>query len=79
MKKKLVIPKFKNEDEEFSFWSKLDLSEYYTEPDFKRFSLDELLFLTQKNRTRRISRRLPEKLVEKVKTQASHLDVPSKV
>lgn len=75
MKKKLIVPKFKNEDEEFNFWSKIDLSEYYTPEDFKRFDLNELI-KSQKSRTRRITMRLPEKLVEKVKQQASSLDVP---
>lgn len=75
MKKKLIVPKFKNEDEEFNFWSKIDLSEYYTPEDFKRFDLNELI-KSQRSRTRRITMRLPEKLVEKVKQQASKLDVP---
>lgn len=76
MKKKLIVPKFKNEDEEFNFWSKLDLSEYYTPEDFKRFDLNELIIESKKSRTHRITMRLPEKLVEKVKQQASRLDVP---
>lgn len=76
MKKKLVVPKFKNEDEEFNFWSKLDLSEYYSMEDFKRFDINELIADSQRSRTRRITMRLPEKLVEKVKQQASNLDVP---
>lgn len=76
MKKKLIIPKFKTEDEEFEFWSKLDLAEYYTSSDFKNFDLNDFLNKTQKEKTRRITMRLPEKLVEKVKNQASSLDVP---
>lgn len=76
MKKRLVVPKFKSEDEEFNFWSKLDLSEYYTSEDFKRFDIETLITDSQKNRTRRITMRLPEKLIEKVKHQASKLDVP---
>ena len=36
MKKKLVVPKFKNEAEEARFWAKLDLSEYFELSDFKR-------------------------------------------
>ncbi len=36
MKKKLVVPKFKNEAEEARFWTKLDLSEYFEPSDFKR-------------------------------------------
>ena len=76
MKKKLVVPKFKTEDEEFTFWSKLDLSEYYTSEDFKRLDVEDLLDETKRSRTRRITMRLPERLVEKVKQQASRLDVP---
>lgn len=76
MKKKLVVPKFNNEDEELNFWSNLDLSEYYTFEDFNRFNIDELIVDTQKSRTRRITMRLPEKLVERVKQQAEKLDVP---
>lgn len=34
MKKKLIPPKFKNEDEERDFWSNIDLSEYYEPEDF---------------------------------------------
>ena len=79
MKKKLIIPKFKNEEEKFEFWSKLDLSEYYTRDDFKHFDLNTFLNSSQKDRTRRITMRLPEKLIEKVKNQASSLDVPFKV
>ena len=29
MLKKLILPKFKNEDDERDFWSKIDLSEYF--------------------------------------------------
>jgi predicted DNA binding CopG/RHH family protein len=76
MKKKLIVPKFKNDDEEFNFWSKLDLSEYYTSADFKHFDIDTLITDSQKSRTRRITMRLPDKLIEKVKQQASKLDVP---
>lgn len=76
MKKKLIVPKFKNEDEEFDFWSRLDLSEYFVPEDFKRFDFDELIKESQKSRTRRITMRLPEKLVERVKQQASRIDVP---
>jgi len=36
MKKKLVVPKFKNEAEEARFWARLDLSEYFEPSDFKR-------------------------------------------
>ena len=35
MSKKIKIPKFKNEDEERKFWSKIDLSNYFEADDFK--------------------------------------------
>ncbi len=76
MKKKLIVPKFKNDDEEYEFWSNIDLSDYFDASDFKNFDIDELMKDSQKNKTRRITMRLPERLVEKVKQQASHLDVP---
>ena len=76
MKKKLVIPKFKNEDEEFAFWSKIDLSDYFDSSDFKHFDLKKFLEEHQRPRTKRITMRLPESLVAKVKQQAEKLDVP---
>ena len=33
MKKELKLPEFKNEEEEFKFWSNIDLSEYYESLD----------------------------------------------
>lgn len=77
MKKKLILPKFKNNDEELMFWSKIDLSDYYDADDFKRFDIDELFDRdNNRNKTSRITMRLPEKLIHKVKQQAQSLDVP---
>lgn len=42
MKKKLKLPKFKNEDEERRFWAKLDLSEYYDVSDMEPVSFPNL-------------------------------------
>lgn len=42
MKKKLKLPKFKSEDEERDFWSKLDLSEYFEPSDFEKISFPNL-------------------------------------
>jgi len=72
MKKKLVVPKFKNESEEANFWAKLDLSEYFEPSDFKR----GIIFPNLKRTKRLISIRLPEDLIGKVKEKASKLDVP---
>lgn len=70
MKKKLIIPKFKNEDEERDFWSEIDLSEYFEPEDFKNARFPKL------NKTRLISIRLPEELLEDVKKAAKKNDVP---
>lgn len=71
MKKPLVLPKFKNEDEERDFWSKLDLSEYYEPSDLQPVSFPNL-----KPSTRPISIRLPSFTINSVKERANVLDVP---
>jgi predicted DNA binding CopG/RHH family protein len=72
MKKKLVVPKFKNEAEEARFWAKLDLSEYFEPSDFKR----GVVFPSLKRSKRLISIRLPEQLLLQVKERADRLHVP---
>lgn len=71
MKKKLVLPQFKNEDEERVFWAKIDLSEYY-EPD----DLEAVSFPNLKPTTRPISIRIPEYLLNRVKEKANGLNIP---
>lgn len=71
MKKKLKIPKFKNEDEEREFWWNLDLSEYFEPEDFVPVSFPNL-----KPTTRPISIRIPEYLLNRVKEQANELNIP---
>ncbi len=72
MKKQLVVPKFKNEDEEAEFWAKLDLTEYFEPSDFKRGVVFPHLQRTKKL----ISIRLPEHLLIQVKHKASKLQMP---
>lgn len=72
MKKKLVVPKFKNEAQEAQFWASLDLSEYFEPSDFKR----GMVFPSLKKTKRLISIRLPEQLLLKVKVEAGKLKVP---
>lgn len=72
MKKKLVIPKFKNEAQEAKFWSLVNLNEYFEPSDFKK----GVLFPNLKRSKKLISIRLPEDLIVKVKEKASKLDVP---
>lgn len=71
MKKRLTLPKFKNEDEERDFWSKLDLSEYYEPSDLEPVSFPNL-----KPTSRSISIRIPEYLINRVKEKANALNIP---
>ena len=71
MKKKLVLPKFKNEDEEREFWSKVDLSEYYEPNDMVPVSFPNL-----KPTSRPISLRIPEYLIDRVKEKANAINIP---
>jgi predicted DNA binding CopG/RHH family protein len=71
MKKELKIPKFRNEDQEREFWSKVDLNKYFNKSDFKSASLPNL-----KPTTRPISLRIPEYILERAKEQANELNIP---
>jgi len=71
MKKPLKLPKFKNEDEERDFWSKIDLSEYYEPKDLERVSFPNL-----KPSSRPISLRIPEYLLVRAKEKANELNIP---
>jgi predicted DNA binding CopG/RHH family protein len=69
MKKK--IPEFRNEEEEFEFWSKADSTEYLDWSKAKRVKLPNL-----KPTLRTISIRLPVGMVEDLKILANQRDVP---
>lgn len=69
MKKKL--PEFRNEEEEFEFWSKADSTEYLDWSKAKRVKLPNL-----KPTLRTISIRLPVSMVEDLKILANQRDVP---
>jgi len=71
MKKQLKLPKFKNEDEERTFWSKIDLSEYFEPKDFEKASFPNL-----KPTTRSISLRIPEYILNRLKEKANEINVP---
>lgn len=71
MKKKLKLPRFKDENEERKFWAELDLSEYYEVSDMEPVSFPNL-----KPTTRPISIRIPEYLLNQVKEQANELNIP---
>ena len=72
MKKKLKpIPIFKNEGEERNFWAKADTSEY-----FDWDNAEEVIFPNLKPTTKKISLRLPEYLLWRIKELANAKDVP---
>ena len=71
MKKELKLPKFKNQDEEFEFWSNLDLTEYFEPKDFVRASFPNL-----KPTGKSISLRMPNYLLTEVKERANAIDIP---
>lgn len=71
MKKKLKLPKFKNEDEERDFWAKIDLGDYYDADDFVPVSFPNL-----KPTSRPVSLRIPEYIINRVKEKANAMGVP---
>ena len=71
MKKQIKIPKFKNENKERIFWSKLNLGRYFEKHDFASVSFPNL-----KPSSRPISIRLPKFLIVRIKEEANELSIP---
>ncbi|OGK30957.1 hypothetical protein A3F29_04285 [Candidatus Roizmanbacteria bacterium RIFCSPHIGHO2_12_FULL_33_9] len=71
MKKKLKIPRFKNEDQERAYWSKIDMSKYFEADDFEKVSFPNL-----KPTSRPISIRIPEYLLIRLKERANEINIP---
>lgn len=69
--KKKPIPTFQNEDKERDFWATSDSSDYIDWKKARRVALPNL-----KPSTRTISVRLPEALLEDLKSLANKKDVP---
>ena len=65
------IPKFKNEDEERTFWATHDSTEYIYWKKAKKVVLSNL-----KPSVKSISLRLPESMIEELKLLANKKDVP---
>jgi predicted DNA binding CopG/RHH family protein len=65
------IPKFKNEDEERTFWATHDSTEYINWKKAKKVMLSNL-----KPSLKSISLRLPESMIEELKLLANKKDVP---
>ena len=71
MKKRLKVRKFKTEDQERDFWSRVDLSEYFEPKDFQAVSFPNL-----KPTSTSISLRIPNYLLVRLKERANALNVP---
>lgn len=71
MKKKLKLPKFKNENAERAFWSRIKLDDYFEPSDFVPVSFPNL-----KPSSSPISIRLPSPLLFRIKERANELGVP---
>ena len=72
MKKKLKkVPKFNRDEEERKFWSKADSTEYI---DWSKAEITHLPKL--KPSTKTISLRLPESMLDEIRTIANKHDVP---
>lgn len=76
MKKKLIMPKFKTEEEEHEFWMNIDLSDYFKPSDFKHFDLEQFLKEHEEPKITRVTIRIPTKIVKLYKEKASELDIP---
>lgn len=71
MKELKKIPKFKSEDEEREFWSNSDSTNYI---DWEKS--EKVTFPNLKPLTKTISIRLPESMLEEIKSLANKRDVP---
>ena len=71
MFKKINVPKFKNENEERNFWSKVNLSEYFEKQDFTSIAFPNL-----KPTSSAISVRIPNYLLVRIKEKAHELHIP---
>lgn len=71
MKKPLKLPRFRNEDDERKFWSRVDLTDYFASNDLQAVSFPNL-----KPSSRAISIRLPEPMILRLKEQANERHVP---
>ncbi len=76
MKKKLIVPKFKTEEEEHKFWMNIDLADYFVPSEFEHFDLEQFLKEHGEQKITRVTMRIPTKIVKRYKEKASELDIP---
>lgn len=69
--KKLILPKFQNEDAEREFWEKFDLSKYASVED-----LVDVSFPNLRPTAKAISIRIPEYMIMGLKSRANAIDIP---
>lgn len=72
MSKIKKIPEFKNEDEEFDFWSSHDMTDYF---DVNK-AIVNATFPNLKPTTKLISIRMPVFTISELKSIANQMDVP---
>ncbi len=68
---KKPIPQFSDEDEEREFWAKHDVLDYFDEMGVDDINLPKL-----KPSTSTISLRLPQSLLERIRSEANKRDIP---
>ncbi len=71
MKKPLIVPAFKTEDEERVFWDSISLADYADAEDLEPISFPNL-----KPTAHPISLRIPDYLLNRIKERANAMDVP---
>lgn len=71
MKQLKKIPKFKTEDEEREFWANADSTDYV---DWNK--KETAAFANLKPTTKTISLRLPDSMLDEIKTLANKRDIP---
>lgn len=69
--RKIKLPKFKNEDAERDFWSRIKLNDYFEPSDFEPVAFPNL-----KPSSQPISIRLPSPLLFRIKERANELGIP---
>lgn len=76
MKKQLKVPHFKNEDEEFAFWSSIDLADYFEPSDFKPFNFKQFTEDHQAPKSKKITIRIPTDWLVRAKDKAARQSIP---
>lgn len=71
MKKPIKLPRFKSEEEEWAFWDTIDVGDYLEPSDFRH-----VVFPNLKPSSSKVTLRMSNWLLSRVKERANALDVP---